>query len=218
MQREGATGGEKPAQPRRARTGSHARPEASKARTGSHARPGPRARRSGAPVVPRIEVEARAAALLRRAPMPLVPLEDLYGALARELGAAAGDVLTLRERLVSRPDLFLVLERAAPIAGAEEWPPAEREAYAAALRAAGWGGGPLVGAAPSAGAREAPPATPEAHVAQALAQLAVSAARDEGLRERVNDALPLAEATMRVLAEAFRKKREAGDGEGAKAS
>jgi len=138
--------------------------------------------------------------------MPLVPLEELSRALAPELGAAAVEPLVLRERLVARPDLFLVLERASPLPGAEDWPAAEREAYGAALRAAGWGGGPLVGAAPSAGGREVAPATPAAHVASALAELAVCAARDEGLRDRLSDALPLAETTMRVLAEACRAR------------
>ncbi len=166
-------------------------------------------RRRGGPVVPHLEVEARAAALLRHAPTPLVPLEELYSALARDLGAAAGDVPTLRERLIARPDLFLVVEGASPLPGAHDWSAADRQAYGAALRTAGWGGGPLVGAAPFSGGREAPPDTPEAYVAAVLAQLAVTAARDEGLRERLSDALPLAEATMRALTEALRARREA---------
>ncbi len=169
-------------------------------------------RRPGGPVVPRLEVESRAAALLRHAPMPLVPLEELYGALARDLGAAAGDVPTLRERLLARPDLFLVVEGVSPLPGAQDWPAADRQAYGTALRTAGWGGGPLVGAAPFSGGREAAPDTPEAYVAAVLAQLAVTAARDEGLRERLSDALPLAEATMRALTEALRARREARQG------
>ena len=62
------------------------------------------------------------------------------------------------------------------------------------------------------------PATPAAHVASALAELAVCAARDEGLRDRLSDALPLAETTMRVLAEAFRARREAEEEEGGEAA
>ena len=171
---------------------------------GAPRQPRSREARAGAPRVPRLEVEARAAAMLRHASTALVPLDELSRALRRELGEEAGDRLTLRERLVARPDLFLVLERGAPFLGAEGWPAAERSAYDAALRAEGWDAGPLVGAAPASG-REAAPETPQAHVASALAELAAAAARDDTLRDRVSEALPVAQITMQVLADAFNR-------------
>lgn len=98
---------------------------------------------------------------------------------------------------------------------------------------AGWGGGgPAGGRAPAAygPAREAattpvpsplpPPAAmpapefsaspaPAARVAAALAQLAASLPPEHLLRGQLADALPLAEATMRVLTEAWRARQQA---------
>jgi hypothetical protein len=152
-----------------------------------------------------MEVEDRVAALLREQAVPLVAVEAVRGALAREPGGAPCEAAALARRLASRPDRFVVLERASPLVGAEDWPTAARAAYEAALREAGWEGGPVVASLPDLLDRNASPAC---RVGAALAELAAVEGDGGGLRARVQRAMPLAEATMRVLAEAAAKRRE----------
>lgn len=186
-----------------------------------------------------MDVETRAAALILRGDAPLVPLSELHRTLAAEANMDTGDLATLRERLHARPDLFLLLERPAPLLGAEHWPEGDRAAYRAALREAGFEAETLVGTAPAGHAKgwvdrrggcanggsrcekeaaaaatasavaPAPPATPATRVAAALAQLAATVPEEHLLRGRLAEALPLAEATMRVLAEAWRAREQA---------
>lgn len=156
-----------------------------------------------------MELENRVAALLRERGVPLIPLRTLHRALAMAPGAGVGDIGSLQRRLSARRDLFFVLERGSPLLGAEDWPARDRAAYEDALRAAGWEGGPLIGAIPDWDTARGgdPGATTAARVSGVLAELA-SAPADEALRARLAEALPLAEATMRALAEAFRAKVE----------
>jgi hypothetical protein len=157
----------------------------------------------------RLELESRAAALLRERAVPLVPLRALHRALMTQPDEEAVDAESLQRRLRARPDLFLVLERGSTLPGAENWPARDRIVYEEALRAAGCESGPLIGALPSAdGAGQGGAgAVASARVAAALAELAASPG-DGSLRARLPEALPLAEATMRALAEAFRAKLE----------
>lgn len=156
------------------------------------------------------ELERRVLALLRERTSPLVPLRELQHTLAAELGDDVADAATLHQRLAGRPDLFFVLERTAPLFGAEDWPPGDRAAYEAALRQAGWEPGPVVGAAGRARGDDGSPAS---RVAASLAQLAEPSPAAAPLRGRVIEALPLAEASMKALEEAFRAKLEAERGD-----
>lgn len=154
-----------------------------------------------------MEVADRIAELLRSARAPLVPL----GELRRQLEAASEDQPgpgDLRTILASFPGRFVVLERPAIFAGAEHWPQEERTAYAEALRAAGFETQALIGeaACDPADAEPRPLESPLSRVASSLAQLA-EAAPEGLLQERLWDSLPLAEATMRALAEAWRARR-----------
>lgn len=161
-----------------------------------------------------MELESRVTTLLRERAVPLIPLRTLHRALTREPGVLVGDIGSLQRRISARPDLFLVLERGSPLLGAEDWPARDRAAYEDALRAAGWEGGPLIGAMPDSEAAGGggPGATTAARVSAVLAELTATPA-DEALRARLAEALPLAEATMRALAEAFRAKVDyAGEG------
>jgi hypothetical protein len=164
-----------------------------------------------------MDVESRATALLRGSAPPLLPLRLLHRSLVDQTGAGTGDVAALRSRLHARPDLFVVLERPLPLAGAEQWPEAERSAYEHALREAGFESDELVGmAAPNAPGGEPTPAggvadpAPAELVARALAQLASAAPPGEALRARLADSLPLAQATMRVLEQAWRARNGRG--------
>jgi hypothetical protein len=152
-------------------------------------------------------LETRAIALLRECDGPLAPLSELHQRLAAELGDEAGDAAGLHRRLAARPDLFLVLERAGPVLGCESWPAAERAAYEAALREAGWEGGALVLAAGAAAPGDDSPtaALAASLLAGSLAELASPPPSAAALRDRLAEALPLAAATMRVLAEAMKK-------------
>ncbi len=120
----------------------------------------------------------------------------------------------LRSFLASRPDRFVVLERPALFAGAEHWPAEERAAYAEALRDAGFETQALVAEVIPAGAdaQSASADSPLSTVASSLAQVA-EAAPEGLLREKLWDSLPLAEATMRALAQAWEARQAAHRGE-----
>lgn len=157
-----------------------------------------------------MEVADRIAELLRQAEAPLVPLAQLSGRLESDRDHPPGDA-GLRSLLASRPDRFVVLERPVLFAGAEHWPEEERRAYAQALRAAGFETQALVGEAAAAARDEGaePPGqeSPLGRVATSLAQIADCAPPDGLLRERLWECLPLADATMRALAQAWRARR-----------
>lgn len=84
-----------------------------------------------------IDLETRAAELIRAAGQLAVPLTALHRELADEYGEALGSVRLLRERLARRRDLFRVIEAGAPPWDTRTWSEADRERYATALREAG---------------------------------------------------------------------------------
>jgi hypothetical protein len=132
------------------------------------------------------------------------------GQLTQRLDAAEEEQAgsRLRTILASRPDRFVVLERPALFAGAEHWPANERAAYAEALRHAGFETQALVAEVVRAEANEEPAAadSPLSRVASSLAQVA-EAAPEGLLRDKLWDSLPLAEATMRALAQAWQARQ-----------
>lgn len=160
-----------------------------------------------------MEISDRIANLLRDAQAPLVPI----GQLCRQAGLtedeATGD--GLRDLLAHSPERFVVLERPRLFAGAEHWAREERAAYADALRAAGFETRPLIGAVASTQASEGDPsrdASPVDRVVASLAEIAGAAPHEGPLRTSLWDSLPLAEATMRVLAEAWKARSRSEEG------
>ncbi len=157
-----------------------------------------------------MEITERIAGLLREAGARLIPLDQLSQGLT---GTAdlPGDG-ALRSILAGCPDRFVVLERPALFAGAEHWPEEQRRAYAEALRRAGYETRALVAhaaeAEESAVAEQDGWTSPVSRMAFSLAHIAEAAAPEGLLRESLWQSLPLAEATMRALAQAVGRGAE----------
>ncbi len=151
-----------------------------------------------------MDITDRIAGLLREAGARLIPLDQLRQGLT---GAAdlPGDG-ALRSILAGCPGRFVLLERPALFAGAEHWPEEQRRAYAEALRRAGYETRALVAEAleaeEGATGEQGRPTSPVSRMALSLAHIAEAAAPEGLLRESLWQSLPLAEATMRALAQA----------------
>lgn len=91
-----------------------------------------------------IEIEARAAHLLRASGRLMMPLSTLHHELTREAGRLVISRRLLLERITRRSDLFRVVEPRVMPWETEHWSPATRDVYATALREGGLAPEPTV--------------------------------------------------------------------------
>jgi len=150
----------------------------------------------------RTDLEARILELLQGAPARTLPLREVHRALVAELGAGAGSLEQLRDRLRAEPGTLLIVEPDDPLGDSAAWPAGSRAEYERALCDAGLDVGPRVTAvvpidAPLAGA------TPD-DVERALVELWEAASDRPALRSAIVSALMAVRAPPRAPARATR--------------